>query len=86
MPSSRKLAEKAKKIRNKKAPYGPDIDLSLYSSQAKEHQPMELKSLTKSEEKLLTLTGIDVLNENRSGTFTQIDHSVLCSMASQKGI
>jgi Fe-S cluster assembly scaffold protein SufB len=86
MPSSRKLAEKAKKVKNKKASFGPDIDLSTYSSQAEEHQPMELASLTESEQKLLTLTGIDVLNENRSGTFTQIDHSVVCSMASQEGL
>jgi len=86
MSSSGELAERARRAKDKKAPLGPDIDLSRYSSQAEEHPPMELTSISKSEQEVLALTGIDVTGKNRSGTFVQMDHSVVCSMASQEGL
>lgn len=86
MPSSGELAEKARRARDKKAALGPDIDLSRYSSQAEEHPSTDLNSLSKSEQELLTLAGINVTGKSRSGTFVQMDHSVVCSIASQEGL
>ena len=86
MPSSENLADKARRAREKKATLGPDIDLSRYASQAEEYPPMDLTSLSKSEQELLALAGIDAAGNNRSGTFVQIDHSVVCSRVSQEGL
>ena len=86
MPSSIKLAERAKKAREKKATLGPDIDLSIYSSQAEEVPPTDLTSLPKGEKELLALAGIDVTGKSRSGTFVQMDHSIVCSMVKQEGL
>ena len=86
MPSSGELAEKARRARDKKAALGPDIDLSRYSSQAEEHPSIDLNSLSKNEQELLTLAGINVTGKSRSGTFVQMDHSVVCSIASQEGL
>jgi Fe-S cluster assembly scaffold protein SufB len=86
MPSSGELAERARRAWDKKSALGPDIDLSRYSLQAEEHPPMELTAVSKSEQEVLALAGIDVTGESRSGTFVQMDHSVVCSMVSQEGL
>ena len=86
MPSSESLTGRARRAREKKALLGPDIDLSKYASQTEKHPPMELASLPTREQELLALAGIDVTGKSRSGTFVQMDHSVVCSIASQEGL
>jgi Fe-S cluster assembly scaffold protein SufB len=86
MPSTGHLAERARKARAKKAPLGPDIDLSQYASCGAGHSAMDLASFSPAEQALLASAGLDVTEEKRSGTFVQMDHSVVCSRASQEGL
>lgn len=86
MPSSKNLVNRAKKAKYKKASLGPDLDLSKYSSEVEEIPPIDFSSLSQKEQDILTLAGIDVTEKNRSGTFLQIDHSVVCSKVNQKGL
>jgi Fe-S cluster assembly scaffold protein SufB len=86
MPSAENLADKARRAREKKASLGPDIDLSKYASSADALPSIDLTSLSKAEQELLALAGIDVIGKSRSGTFVQMDHSVVCSKVSQEGL
>lgn len=86
MPTSKELTERARKAKKKKATFGPDIDISKYSTQAEELQPIDLTSLSNREQEVLAMAGINVAGKNQSGTFAQIDHSVVCSTVNQKGL
>ncbi|MDM7999654.1 MAG: SufD family Fe-S cluster assembly protein [Dehalococcoidia bacterium] len=82
---SRELAEKAL---DKKPALGEDIDLSRYSSTAEEHayreKPSELPPQDKAQLMKVGLMLDDA--SQRSGTFVQIDRSVVHSSASQEGV
>jgi Fe-S cluster assembly scaffold protein SufB len=82
---SRELAEKAL---DKKAALGEDIDLSRYSSTADEHAYLEKASELSTEDKAqLINVGVTVDDASqRSGTFVQMDRSVVHSSASQEGV
>jgi Fe-S cluster assembly scaffold protein SufB len=82
---SRELAEKAL---YKKPALGEDIDLSKYSSTAGEHSyrenPSELPAQDKAQ---FTKVGVTLDDASqRSGTFIQMDRSVVHSSASQEGV
>ncbi len=82
---SRELAEKALE---KKAALGEDIDLAKYSSAAEEHsyreKPSELPAEDKAQFMKVGMTLDDA--SQRSGTFLQMDRSVVHSSASQEGV
>lgn len=68
----RALAEAA---RDKKAAYGPDLDLSRFNA-ARDAQSVEsLESLEKQVKEVALGVGIDTKEENRSGTYFQVDRS-----------
>ncbi len=81
------LKEKAKGARNKAAQLGEDIDLESYSDDADnlgeveslDELPMEVKDRA-------IAAGVDTHEACRSGSFFQIDHSVLFSNAHEKGL
>ncbi len=81
------LKEKAKNAEKKPAAIGPDIDLAAYSLQAEDHE--EIKRLTglsgEVKERAVTV-GIDAEEACRSGSFFQMDHSVILSSAYQSGL
>ena len=81
----RDLAEKA---REKKAALGADIDLARYSSDAEEHAYQEKASALPAEDKAqLMKVGVTLDDASqRSGTFVQMDRSVVHSSASQEGV
>ncbi len=86
MPSSDTVADRARNARAKPAPLGPDIDLSTYASAAEDHASMDLAAFSPAEQRLLASAGLDVTEETRSGTFVQMDHSVVCSRVRQDGL
>jgi Fe-S cluster assembly scaffold protein SufB len=86
MSSSENLGKKARSVQEKKARLGPDIDLSKYSLSAEEYASMDFTSLSNAEQEMLALAGIDVTGTSRSGTFVQMDHSVVCSQVNQEGL
>ena len=85
---SDKHRELADKAREKKAALGADIDLSRYSSTAEEHQYQEKPSQMPAEDKAqLVRVGVTLDDATqRSGTFLQMDRSVVHSSASQEGV
>lgn len=86
MPELNKT-KKAKKAKNKAASFGTDIDLDRYSLDAENHS--EVKSLNEIPEdyqEILPMCGVDPTGDDRSGSFFQLDHSVVFSNSSSKTI
>lgn len=81
------VRERAKKAEKKPSDLGPDIDLNAFSAEAKEHgKVQELKELSDEVKEKAISVGIDSEEACRSGSFFQMDHSVLLSSAYQSGI
>lgn len=81
------VKEKAKAAENKPSSFGPDIDTDVYSNRAKEHsQIQKLEELEEEVKKKAIDVGIDAGEACRSGSFFQIDHSVVFSRPSQGGL
>lgn len=81
------VRERAKKAERKPSDLGHDIDLNAFSAEAKEHgKVQELKELSDEVKEKAISVGIDSEEACRSGSFFQMDHSVLLSSAYQSGI
>ena len=82
---SRELAEKALE---KKPALGEDIDMAKYSSTAEEHVYQEKPSRLPTEDKAQFMKVGVTLDDvsQRSGTFVQMDRSVVHSSASEEGV
>jgi hypothetical protein len=81
------LKEKAKKAEKKPSPLGMDVDLDAYSDQAEGHEKIHtLKELPDDVKKKSVSVGIDAGEMCRSGSFFQVDHSVILSSAHQSGL
>jgi hypothetical protein len=81
MPLSKAyLAEiqaRAEKARDRKALYGPDLDLSHYTHHIERGKIESLESLSHQAKEAAILTGMNLKEEHRSGSYLQIDHSVV---------
>lgn len=81
------VREMAKKAEKKPSAIGPDIDLNAYSAEVKEHSKIEkLKELSGEVKEKAISVGIDAEEACRSGSFFQMDHSVILSSAYQNGL
>ncbi|MGZ4852491.1 MAG: SufB/SufD family protein [Halobacteriota archaeon] len=81
------LTERAEKAREKKAAYGPDIPLETYTSKAPAHKKVQtLKMLPTNYQKQSLGVGIEAREEGRSGSFFQLDTSVVYSKASAQNV
>ncbi len=66
---------------------GPATDFSLYSTKAETHAAVKrLTDLPEEVRKRVVAVGMDTAETCRSGTFFQMDHSVLLSSASRDGL
>jgi Fe-S cluster assembly scaffold protein SufB len=74
---ARKYKELAKEAVNKKASYGIDIDLTIYDDAPEIEEYKGLDALPTEIKEAALLAGVDVSEKNRSGTYMQIDHSVI---------
>lgn len=84
MSEVRKKAEAAK---DKPAKYGPDIELLKYTLEAPEYEKKEkLSQIDQIDRKRLLNAGVDVSGKERSGSFIQVDSSVLHAATTQEGI
>jgi hypothetical protein len=73
----KECAGRAEKARNRAAPLGPDLDLGRYRAEPHgERGPRKLDDHVLREAALSA--GVDLSEENRGGTYLQVDHSVLC--------
>ena len=68
---------KAEKVQKKKALYGPDIDISRYTQYIEKGKIESLENLSQHAREAAILTGIDLEENKRSGSYIQIDQSVV---------
>jgi Fe-S cluster assembly scaffold protein SufB len=83
------LRQRAAKAIDKKAAFGPDVDLREFDSAPVPHTYMadeDLCELPPEEQKRLIMAGLDVTQKDRSGTFFQKDTSVIHCHSQQQGI
>ena len=84
MSEIKKRAEAAK---DKPAKFGRDIDLSAYSVEPPEYEKKErLADIDLVDRERLLNAGVDVSGKERSGSFIQVDSSVLHAAPTQEGI
>jgi len=83
------LIERASKAAQKKAAIGPDIELMNFVTTTEDHEYLsddQFQSLPEEEKNLLLLSGVDVLEKERGGTFFQKDTSVVHCETKQEGM
>jgi hypothetical protein len=71
------IRERAEKAKEKKAALGPDIDLLRYNQHIERGRIESLESLPQQEREAAVMAGINVKEEVRSGSYVQVDHSVV---------
>lgn len=71
------LRARAEKAKDKKALYGPDIDISRYTQHIARGKVESLEGLSRQVKEAALVTGINLNEEQRSGSFIQIDQSVV---------
>jgi hypothetical protein len=83
------LRERAAKAIDKKAAFGPDVDLTQFDPAPVPHTYLadeDMCELPPEEQKRLIMAGLDVTQKDRSGTFFQKDTSVIHCHSQQQGI
>ncbi|MFP5213413.1 MAG: SufD family Fe-S cluster assembly protein, partial [Acidobacteriota bacterium] len=83
------LKEKAAQAAEKKAAIGPDVDLKEFDRTPVEHKYLndeELRAIPEADKQQLLLSGVDVFEKERGGTFLQKDTSVVHCKSRQEGI
>lgn len=71
------IIQRAQKAIDKQATFGPDIDLSYYKNYIERSRIDSLDSLSEQLKESAIMTGIDIREEARAGSYFQIDHSVV---------
>ena len=71
------IKERARKAKDKKALYGPDIDLSRYTRHIERGKIESLESLSRHAKEAAIMTGMNLQEEQRAGSYMQIDESVV---------
>ena len=83
------LKKKAKKAKDKKGAIGPDINLDEFDQAPVPHSYLaeeDLCDLPQEEQKRLIMSGLDVTEKERGGTYFQKDTSVVHCHSRQEGI
>ena len=80
------VRQKAEAAKDKAARYGPDVDLGNYTLEAPEYKEKELSEIDVVDRERLLNAGVDVTGAERSGSFIQVDTSVLHAAPTQEGI
>ena len=79
--------EKARKARDKPAAFGTDVDLEKFTLDADDHSDLSsMDELPEEIQGVLPMCGVDSTGKNRSGSFFQLDHSVVLSDSTSKTI
>ncbi len=80
------VREKAEAAKGKPAKYGPDLNLEEYSCDTPEYEACELEDVEVVDPERLLNAGVDVSGEERSGSFIQVDSSVIHAAPTQEGV
>ena len=84
-----KLIEKAKKAIEKKAAFGPDVNLDEFEKTHVPHKELteeDLVSLPEEEKYKLVMSGFDLTERERSGTYFQMDTKAVHCHVKQDGV
>ena len=77
----------AARAKDKKATFGPDIDLFNYELiDGNRYKALELKELTEDDRRKIIQSGVDLEDETRAGTFLQSDNQIVHCAAKQHGL
>ena len=68
---------RAEKAKDKKAVFGPDIDLSMYTQHIERGKIESLENLSVQAREAAIMTGINLKEEHRAGSYMQVDQSVV---------
>ncbi len=83
----RKGVSRAAAARGKKAAFGEDLDLEKYTVEAPEHDYAEkMSELAEVDRKRMEKAGVDARSKERSGSFVQLDNSVVHRSVADKGV
>ena len=85
----RELAEKAKKAADKKATLGPDVNLDEFEKAEVPHDSLTHEDLTKlpeEEKQRLIMSGLDLTEKERGGTYFQMDTKAVHCHTKQEGV
>jgi hypothetical protein len=80
------MSDRAKQARQKKAAFGPDIDLDAYQVRSGREDAIDLEALTELERNKIAGSGVDLGEKDRSGTFFMGDDRVLHCVSKQRGL
>lgn len=83
------LKQRAAKAADKKAAIGPDVDLGEFAHAPENHgylSDVDLRSLPMAERERLMMSGVDVDEKERGGTYFQKDSAVVHCKTRQEGI
>lgn len=83
----KELKERALKAVDKPALYGPDIDLAQYSCAPQECSYVEdLSDIRDVDPERLARAGVEITGRGRSGSFVQLDNTIVHRKALEKGV
>jgi Fe-S cluster assembly scaffold protein SufB len=81
------IDRKAQDAREKKAAYGPDIDLEAFSAEGESHVPLESpKELPEEDKSVMLKAGVDAGEEGRSGSYIQMDATAVYATSLMDGL
>lgn len=80
------IKERALKAKDKAAKYGSDINIDDYNSEAPEYPAQNLEDIDVVDKERLLNAGVDISGSERSGSFIQVDSSVVHASPKQEGI
>ncbi|OQX62005.1 MAG: hypothetical protein B5M55_08315 [Desulfococcus sp. 4484_242] len=89
MPGGTELRKQAETARDKKGAIGPDVDLSAFEKGVVPHEYLSdkgMEQLPDEEQARLLMSGLDISNKGRGGTFLQKDTTVIHCASHQEGI
>ncbi len=80
------IRKKAESAANKPAKYGPDIDFNQYTTEAPDYPEKELEEIDIVNPDTLLNAGVDITGQGRSGSFVQVDRTVIHTSQKEEGI
>jgi len=89
MYTIKELEEKARRALDKKATFGDDVDLGSFDRTFVPHKYLaeeEICALPEDEQKRLIMSGLDVTDKGRGGTYFQKDTTVIHCHSDEEGI
>ncbi len=87
MPDVVDIKDRARLAEDKPAAFGPDVDTGVYGDRASERGAWGgLDKLSSDDRKRVEEVGFDASGHCRSGSYVQIDHSVVFAAARERGL